>query len=350
MKKRKAVRKKKSATTRKNTSSHAYLAIVVMSLVLLFAALNIQTTNSLGLNSQSSVLGEEEHESEENKQEDEGDNKGSENKQEDQKKQEEQQSEDQKKQEEAQKEAAKSTGSTSRTETTSFGGLQMKTQSEGNKQETEVETADGQKIKTKVEDDGSTKIEVEQGGFKLKYVIENGKTVLKVENEEGEETDVTDDRLAELVEEAELELEDKDVKIASRGGQISLAKNNVIATTAFPLSINVTTKQLVVTTPAGQKVVAILPDQAIANLLATGVVNQVDQAPSGGDPDELSDNVQIELRNGEVVYKVKGLKKLKILGIFPVTTPVTAFVSAQSGIPVASQQSILSRVIDALSP
>ena len=50
---------------------------------------------------------------------------------------------------------------------------------EGNKKETEVKTADGQRIKTKVEDDGTTKIEIEYGKLKAKYVWEDNELKLK---------------------------------------------------------------------------------------------------------------------------------------------------------------------------
>ena len=49
------------------------------------------------------------------------------------------------------------------------GTLELKTQDTGNGRETEIETEDGQKIKTKVEDDGSSKIEIEHNDYKIKY-------------------------------------------------------------------------------------------------------------------------------------------------------------------------------------
>ena len=93
---------------------------------------------------------------------------------------------------------------------TSSSSAQTSKSNKGNKSETEIETADGQRIKTKIEDDGTTKVEIESGKLKLKYVIENGKLVLKIENESGEEVELSDDELSEI----ENELEDDGFKIA----------------------------------------------------------------------------------------------------------------------------------------
>ena len=281
---------------------------------------------------------------------------------------EETQKESAKQAEEQQKEAAKTTttnttgtsGSSrrsikSKTETISPSGFRIKTESEGNKQETEIETADGQKIKTKIEDDGTTKIEIENGTVKLKYRIENGQLVLKVENEDGEEVEIEDDELEELENDVEDELADDDVKLVpTTDNQLALTQNQIAAFTDFPLSINVETKELVITTPTGQKIVTILPEEAVRNLLATGIINRIEAPPSDITAQDqlgaLTGVVKIEMRNNEVVYRVKGTKTHRMLGIIPVSTPVTAFVSTDTGTTVAKQQSILTNVIDFLSP
>lgn len=230
---------------------------------------------------------------------------------------------------------------------------QVQTQSEGSKQETEVETANGQKIKTKVEDNGVTKVEVEQGKLKLKYSVENGETKVEAENEASGEAKLSETEVKDAEDELENELEKEGVKIATGGGHLAIAKNKYAATTNFPLSVDVNTKQLIVTTPAGQKAVTVLPDQAIQNLLATGVISKIESQASdvilNKDLGNLDGVAKLEERDNEMVYKVEGMKNHKLLGIIPISVPTTAYVSAQSGNVIAQDQSLLANLLDLLS-
>lgn len=238
-----------------------------------------------------------------------------------------------------------------KTENTSV-GIKSKTEIEGKKRETEVETPDGQKIKTKVEDDGTTKVEVEQGKLKLKYKFENGQMRLKAENERGKEVELDDNELDEMGDEAEKELEKKGIRIATGSGKPVLTKNNVAATTDFPLSVDVATNKLIVTTPAGQKTVTILPDQAIKNLLDTNIINKIDSSSGStltGELGQLSGVVKLEIRNDRMVYKVSGTKSHRLLGFIPVNASTTAFVSAETGETVETEQPFITSVIDFLS-
>ena len=329
------------------------LVISAFLLIALVAIANVKITQNLTASAQN-VLGEE---SEEQKQAEEAAKQSEEARGESVKQAEEQQKEAEKNIIETWKPSSlsgSSTKSKSKTETISPSGLKIKTESEGNKQETEIETADGQKIKTKIEDDGTTKVEIRNGTIKLVYKIENGQLVLKVEDESGEEVEIEDDKLGELEDVVEDELGDDDVKLtATTDNQLAVTSNQVTALTNFPLSINVETKELIVTTPAGQRVVTILPDEAVANLLATGIINRVETSSADtatqGQLGALTGVVKLEIRNNEVVYKVNGVKTHRMLGFIPVTTPVSAFVSAETGTTLAKQQSILASIIDFLS-
>ena len=133
-----------------------------------------------------------------------------------------------------------------------------------------------------------------------------------------------------------------------------MTSNQVAALTNFPLSINIETKELIVTTPAGQKIVTVLPDEAVANLLVTGIINRVETASSDattqGQLGALTGVVKLEIRNNEVVYKVKGTKTHRMFGFVPIDTQTTAFVSVNGGMVVAQQRSVLANVVDFLSP
>ncbi len=209
----------------------------------------------------------------------------------------------------------------------------INTQSEGKRQETEIETSNGQKTKTK--------IEVEQGKLKLKYESEKGGIKLKTEDEQGKEVELKDGEMEKVQKEIENELEDEGIKISTESGKPTITKNKVTASTDFPLSVNVATHQLTVTTPAGQKTVTILPDQAVQNLLGVS---------SSAILSNLSDPIKLEIKDNGVVYKIKGEKKFKIFGFIPVSTPTTAYISAQSGKLVAQEQPLLTNLIKLVSP
>lgn len=347
-----------------------WLAIGGLTVLALLLSSQIPITKSY-TSALQNVLGDEDKKEEnkvETKEEKREENKGSENKQEEQKKSEEKKQEEIKKQAEQKVEPVKlpkvfnqntsvSSGEAPKTrvETISPDGVRTKSRSVGNKQETEIRTADGQKIKTKIEDDGTTKIEVENGTVKLKYKVENGQVVRKAENEEGEEIEMKDDELDELEDALEQKFEDDDLSLDQvEDNKLSVTKNQVTAVTDFPLSIDVATKQLVVTTPQGQKPIAILPDQAVQNLLAMGIINAIVPQNAGtATQDQLGSfdgTVKLETQNDKVIYKIDGKKTHRLFGLIPVTTPVTAIVSADTGATVSRQQSLLASVVDFLSP
>lgn len=354
IKKRNSTSNKSNLSLPKIGSSHIF-AIIGLAIIVLLITANIQTKQNLTASAQS-VLGEDEQ-SEEQKQ-------AEEEQKESEKQAEEEQDEAEKQEEEQEKEDDKSisfspsprTSIKSKTETNSSNNIKTKTEIEDKKEETEIETADGQKIKTKIEDDGTTKIEVENGSVKLKYKIENGQVVINVENEDGEELELEDEDLEELEMEVEDVLEDDNVRlIPSLNNQLALTQNNIAALTNFPLSINIETKELIITTPAGQKIITVLPDEAVENLLNTGIINKIDNLTSENILSEDQINpftgiIKIETYDDKIVYKVKGEKTHRVFGIIPINAPVTAFVSTDSGLPIAKEQSLLTNFIDLLSP
>ncbi len=263
------------------------------------------------------------------------------------------QNEEEKKLEEQKKEDEKKS-ETFKTSTAVTNGLKIKTEQEGNKNETEIETAAGQKIKTKIEDNGTTEIEMEHGELKIKYKLVSGEVVKNVENEQGEKVELKNDELHELENEVEQELEDDGIKISTESGRPAFFKNGITATTEFPLSVDVGTNQLIITTPAGQKIVAILPDQAVQNMIATGIINQINspqpESTGSGQLAAGTNLVELKVRNSEPVYEVNGTKIYRLFGLFAVSQPVKAVVSAETGDLVTTQKSFLTNVVDLLSP
>lgn len=198
-------------------------------------------------------------------------------------------------------------------------------QTEGTKQETEVETSNGQKIKTKIEDDGAAKIEIEDE-----------------EEASGSGDDDNEEDLEELR---------------------SISK--------FPLRIDPTSNQLIMSKNGEERVLTILPAKAVQNMLRAHLKKGLgpkffeDATPSAtpsatptekpvatesADVTVLEDQISLEETEGQITYKIPAKKKLKLLGFIPVTTDFTSFVSAETGALIKEQESLLSRILDALSP
>ena len=157
--------------------------------------------------------------------------------------------------------------------------------------------------------------------------------------------------MEEVENEIEDELEDEGIEISTDSGKPMVIKNQVAASTEFPLSIDVGTNQLIITTPDGQKVVTVLPDQAVQNLLATGIINSVNLIQASNIPTTstlgpVESTVQLRVRNSEPVYEIEGTKIFRLFAFIPVSQPVKAIVSAQTGELVTKQQSFLTNVID----
>lgn len=225
-------------------------------------------------------------------------------------------------------------------------GTKIKTETKEDKQKTEIRFSEEERIKTKVAED-KARIEVRSGGVKIRYELKNGQLVVKVENEEGEKLELEDKEIEEL--------EDDGIKIATAAGKLAVIKNRFGAYTNFPLSINPETNELIVTTPAGQKVVTILPDQAVQNMLAANVISRLGsqvlaEAVRTGQVATISGIVQLGVRNNIPVYEIPGIRDFRLLGFIPVSTPITAVVSAETGELVTAEQPLLTRIVDLLSP
>lgn len=234
------------------------------------------------------------------------------------------------------------------TKTTTPEGVRIETKTKEDKQKTEVRFGEGEKIKTEVKE-GRTRIDVYSGGVKVRYEIRDGRVTIKAKTEEG--AGVPEQELFKIVD----RVDKSGIKIATAGGEILVARNQVGALSNFPLQVDLNTNQLIVTTPAGQKVVTILPDQAVQNMLAANVINRLG-APALATAAltekvaSISGVVQLGLQNNVPVYEIPGIRDFRLLGFIPVSRPVTAIVSAETGQLVNTEQSLLTQMIDLLSP
>lgn len=168
----------------------------------------------------------------------------------------------------------------------------------------------------------------------------------KVERKVENETETPKPEIPELENETELEVaegtEAAKVKIASREGKFIFFEQKFGGESEFPVSINKTTRELTITTPAGVRTVTVLPDTAVENMLAQNEIDRV-----------IGINGQIvEVKvgpDGNLIYEIKGAKNEKFLGLINVSIPKTLDVSTQNGQLLGVSQSPIDRFLELIS-
>lgn len=204
---------------------------------------------------------------------------------------------------------------------------------------TEIKTGDN-RIKTETKN-GRTRVETRSAGVKTRFELKEGKLVIKKENENENEAENEQELNENQAQEVENELEKEDIKVSTEGGSLVVLRRGIGARTTLPISIDTATNSLIVTTPAGTKVVTILPDVAINNLIAGNVLSVIENEPA--DAAELS-----EVEN-HLVFEVDGIKKEKFLGLLTVSLRKKVVMNAQTAQVEQEQESLLTRFLDILS-
>lgn len=237
------------------------------------------------------------------------------------------------------------------------------------KQKVEIENEQGKlKIKTKNEQTGfESGTEVEAGKEKTKIKLSNvkveidqegDKLVTNFKDENGKEIDLEATEEAEVLDSLDKKLKDDDIKIASGSAELGFTQKGRRVRTNFPLSVNPTTGQLFVTTASGTKIVAILPQQAIENMIEAGVLTRTEEPQSPPPPDSsgsaqitTANNASIELTelNNQPAYAINGIKTKNVFGFIPVDLKIKTFVSASDGNLLAMQESLLTRILSFIS-
>lgn len=225
--------------------------------------------------------------------------------------------------------------------------LKIKTKNKETGFESETET-EGGKEKTKIK----------FGDIKIEYEREGDKIVTKFKDENGQELELEASEESEILDEAENEIEDDDIKIATGSSQTGFVQKGRRVRTNFPLSINPSTGELFVTTPSGIKVVTILPQEAIENMIKAGVLTRLEEPPIPTPPESISSSsavsvegapIEITEVNNTPTYVISGIKTQKMLGFIPVDIKIKTYVSATDGSLIKIQESLLSRILDLIS-
>jgi len=139
-------------------------------------------------------------------------------------------------------------------------------------------------------------------------------------------------------------------RIATDGGNIGFISNVDGARSTFPLKLDKATGRLSVTTPKGEKVVTVLPDAAIKNMLASKVMSYVTSASASGELASTNKLVILTEKDDVLVYEIDGVREYKLLGFIPLKSKVKALVSAENGQVVKTEQSLLGRILNRIAP
>ncbi len=249
-----------------------------------------------------------------------------------------------------------------------------------------LEKAPGQEKKEETELPTTESTE-EKKPKKVKLVPKGLQLQVTIEDENGEEIE-----LPEGTESAEFEIEEPEetTKIRSMKNSYAVIRNKIAAQTHFPLMVNLETNELIVTTPKGQKVVTVLPDKAVENMLAANVIDQLggkggllwleyqasltptstpSATPTGAtesatptpegateagtieeEPPPVEEVVSLTTTDeGILAYEIPGIKYKKLFGLIKITLKRNVIVSAETGELLGIQQSLLTRILDLLS-
>lgn len=230
-----------------------------------------------------------------------------------------------------------------------------------------------------------------------KALIENQGQNLTVQFLDQEDQVIEEDQEAEEIPEGEVSDqftiegdEDQDTIIRSNENASLVIRNKIVTQTHFPLMVNLETNELIVTTPKGQKIVTVLPDKAVENMLAANVLDQLggkgglkwleyqasiatpsatptatpsasptatpsasatpSAQPSVSPAPAFESAINLTLADdGTLVYEIDGYKNEKLLGLFKIALKRLAIVSAETGDLVSIEQDLLTRILDFLS-
>ncbi|MBI3282622.1 hypothetical protein HYZ70_00925 [Candidatus Curtissbacteria bacterium] len=230
------------------------------------------------------------------------------------------------------------------------GRVRVRTEEERGREEVEVRISETERIRVRTKD-GRTRIDVTTGGVKTRLEFRDDRVVVKAELEDGTEEELEDDTLFKI----EQRLGDGGIKIATVAGERFVIQHGATgAVTQFPLTVDLATNTLRVTTPAGERDVALLPGSAVSGMLIAGIINQVGglrvaELARTGELTDINRLVTLAERDGVAVYEIPGLSNQRLLGFIPVTIDRMAVVSAETGALVEIRESLLNRIFDILS-
>lgn len=236
-----------------------------------------------------------------------------------------------------------------KTETVLQDGTVIRTEIKDGEVRTETRFPSGIRVKTREEED-RTRVDIYEGATKLRLERRDDRIIVKLENEEGDEVELPEGEEDEVF---KIEEREGDIKVRAFGQGFLISRGTFGAQTDFPVSVDLLTNELKIVTPAGEKVVTVLPDRAVFNMLAANVISQVQGLPF---TEQVGAGLALEgivkliiTKQGDLAYEIPGVSNQKFLGFLPVGIAKTAIVSVDTGQLLEVKQPVLSRLLDAFS-
>lgn len=230
--------------------------------------------------------------------------------------------------------------------------VQQKKQTKKEIPETETEKPEPtgknlEKLEVKTQNEKTRlKLNLNEQGMKVKIESEGNKFTITAKKPDGEEVELKEDdalkKVNDSLKEQEIELE------RNENNNLTITKNEVEAETELPISVDPVTHELTITTPSGTKTVAVLPDEAVENILDEKLLTNIESQVSTKSGTPTQRTVLTELNN-EPTFEVKGISQKKILGFIPIGFSKTVFVSATTGEVVKTDEAFLNRLLETFS-
>lgn len=199
-------------------------------------------------------------------------------------------------------------------------------------------------------DEDQTRLEQEifEGGVRKRIEMrnENGRIRIRVKVKDLATGVETEQRFEQRPDEGRVSLKvtengvEKEVKIRAQNDRFIIeqagfgGEASASATTNFPLTVDAETNTIAITTPLGVVNVQQLPATAIQNILAANVLDKVESS----ELTESENEVDKANLNKQVVFRIKGVKETRFLGLIKVDAPILAEVSAITGQTTLVQQ------------
>ncbi len=218
-----------------------------------------------------------------------------------------------------------------------YGGQKSDTPTQVLSETTESERENREQTQVRlVNDSEEDRVEIETQNNEDEDREEENEMEDEIEDEDIEDEDEFESEIERTIKEGTVSSK---IKIRSGNNKFEFEEESgkIRVRTNFPLSVNPTTRELTVSTPAGVRIVAVLPEKAISNMIEAGFVTTAEATTlsTGGE--------------GELVYEVEGIKEEKLLGLFKINLRRRVSVSATTGDVVTINQTTSNQILDIFS-
>lgn len=229
-----------------------------------------------------------------------------------------------------------------------------KVENNSNENKLELENEIDNEIDNELEPVNDTKLEVNTLDNKEKVDLKKSGSSVEIENDieglkikakeaDGTEVELEDKAIDEINNQLEQELGVTIEK--TENNKFTIKRGKTEAESPFPLSVDLTTNVIKIKTPAGNKTLAVLPDQAVQNLINKQIIDIVKldtQAPG-------KEKITLTEFNNQPAFEVKGIDKQKFLGLITVSFSKTSLVSAETGAILKIEEPLDDKILDLLS-